>query len=1066
MSTAEPVSARAQVAPTGEQQEVIAKLGAGPVKVAAAAGSGKTTTMAWLYAAALAGQLGMDQIMAVTFTDRAAAELRRKVAAVLAEARLAVPGVGVADLEGAWIGTFHHLVRRLLSERAYLAGLPRDLELIDEVSAELLMRETVSDVRRRSVQPNSWLQLLPPDPGPRAVLALLEGVTQAVRRLRSTALDPDACERLSEQGYRVARALGDPASELAWHGAALRVTLAVWRDYERRLAARGATDFDGLLREGLLALQGSPRLRNWCRAQFRLVIVDEFQDTSALQEELILELTGPTQRSLFMVGDARQSIYAFRDAKPGIMAEAAGRTLPMFRNHRSREHILSAADRVIKQDPQFAADQAMEAYRAAESSLPVFIAEVETVAEEAELIAAALAGIHRQGIAYPDGTRQAVAWREMAVLAYTQGRLGPFLEEAMRRRDIPFQTATGGLLARPEVRDALALLRLTADGADDLACLRVLQSQVVRIPDAGLLALRTAGGHPRVPLAERLREHLERGAPGWERPWADRGHRMLQLIGELRLQAQSAPAAEVLSRGMEESGLLPAHQARADSGDPGGWRAVASLRELQRLAWAAAAPGRWLELAALLDRLVLMSDEAKTAEPPLQTDEDLVTLSTIHRAKGLEWEVVVLADCRPFHPRGPGRILWDRPAQQIICTDAGAGATAAYRRWKATPAAAVEREEHRRLVYVAMTRAKDLLLVTTSRKGKEGEFFELAEAAESGSPWVCQWPQFPGAERLTWTGEVGTPSLAGVSRSRSPQPPVSPSQLTHRWEELAGLRRRRRRGPGMPEQLSFTSIELLRQCPRMFWYQHLAHFPEPLAETASAGSPMEDAPRAAALQLGVVVHAALERLHTGAEAAPAATARVRSLVQELGDGLSPAQRSEAEAMLNTYLALPTAALPTVATEFAFTWSDWAGPGCPPLVGLIDRIARLPQGGLLLIDYKTNRSLGATEQVTYARQLQLYAAAVEAGVLGAPVAAPATALVMLRSGQLIPVESGAQERRQALEWAGWAAGRVAKGDYHATDGFPERPCRDCAFQARCPERRQDLAPDLVGHLEET
>jgi len=1059
---------RARQTLTPAQYEVVRELGQGPVKVVAAAGSGKTTTMAWLYAAALISTLPVGQIMAVTFTERAAAELRQKVLAVMIEAELAPPDATAEALDGAWIGTFHQLIRRLLGERAYLAGLPRDLELIDEVAAGMVMEEALTEVRRAGAGSSSWLQRLPPEPDPRTILTLPDGAARTVFRLRATELGPAECERESLAAYARWEELGDSPQDLAWHRTSLALTTTIWQGYERRLAQRGALDFDGLLREGLLALRRSPRLLTWCQTNFRLVIVDEYQDTSALQESLVHELTGPDHRSLFMVGDARQSIYAFRDAKPGIMTEAVGRQFGLFRNHRSRVSILAAADEVIKADPNFAADEPMEAARGSESPLPVWVAEVEDPAHEAEAIAAALDQIHHAGITYPDGSHDEVLWREMAVLAYTHGRIGAPLEEALRRRGIPFQTATGGLLDRPEVRDVLAFLRLVADERDDLACLRALQCQVSRIPDRALATLRAQPGQRDSSLVQRLRDHLERGAPSWERSWAERAGRVLSVVGTLREAARTAPAGELLARTLAVSGLLQLQQARVRAGDPVGRRALASLRELQRVAWAAESPARWLSLGGLLARLERMQEEAKTAEPPAQTDEDLVTLSTIHRAKGLEWRVVVLADCRPFHARAQDAVSWVREERAVMCSRVGGTHTAAYKRWGASPAAAVDREERRRLVYVAMTRARDLLLVTTTRPGKDGEFVQLAEAAAGPYAWAQEWPRFGELAGLPWATPGATSDRSIHVDPIASARQVSVPRLLQRWAEIEQMWAAAQRRPPQPEQLSFTAIEVLQHCPRQYWYQYLAHYPssdQPSWSVTDAGSASAAAGREQALALGVAVHQVLERWHADSPERAATISEALAALAPVAGALGSEQRQAAEVMLRAYVAGPAAALPTVATEFAFSWSDWAGPRCPPLVGVIDRIARLPSGGLLIIDYKTNLSLSAADLADYSRQLQLYAAAVAAGVMGAPLPAPETALAMLRSGELIMVPSGPPEREAALSWAMAAVRRVEAGDYRAVEGYPDRPCADCPFVERCPERRAGSAPALVGKAEE-
>ncbi|MGA7087008.1 MAG: ATP-dependent DNA helicase [Candidatus Dormiibacterota bacterium] len=1054
---------------TSAQFRVVSELGRGPVKVVAGAGSGKTTTMAYLYAAAVAGGMPVSRIMAVTFTDRAAVELKEKILTALAAARL-LPEPAVGDpLEGAWVGTFHQLVRRMLADHAYLAGLPRDLELIDEVVAGMVMEETLTAVRQQAAA-SPWMRELPPRPHPRTLLGLLDGATATVRGVRSTDLLPGECERESLAAYDSFTARGDPAEEIAWHRAGLRLTTSIWRDYEHRLAERQALDFDGLLREGLLALRRSPALLSWCRTNFQLVIVDEYQDTSALQESLILELTGPQQRSLFMVGDARQSIYAFRDAKPGIMTDANGRAFGLFRNHRSREPILEAADHVIRADPQFADDEAMEAARADDSPLPVWVAVVDDPAREAEAIAEAIDLLHRDGITYPDGSQQNLRWGDLAVLAFTLSRLGQPLEEALRRRSIPFQTVSGGLLARPEVKDVLALLRLAADDRDDLACLRVLQSPVGQIPDQALLDLRTRYGQRGASLAARVRQHLEDQGDTWDPSWSDRAHRLLALVGELRLAARTAAASQVLATALSRSGLLQLQRARVRSGDPLGRRALDALSELQRVVWAAESATRWLTLGDLLTRLDAMRDEATTAEPSPQSDEDLVTISTIHRAKGLEWSGVVLADCRPYHAKGLASVIWDREARAVVCTRVAGDPTAAFQRWSDSPAKAVDREEHRRLIYVAMTRARDLLLVTTTRGGEEGEFFELAAAAAGPADWAREWLDFGSQVSLPWAAATVSARVGAALGPTTPERRVSIPRLAQRWQEIERLRASTAVGPLRPDQLSFTGIDILNRCPRQYWYRYLARYP---AYQGSENSLIDDARVESeglggeeARQLGIAVHQVLERLHADQLQRAATPDEASRALEAAATRLTAQQRALAEDMVARYIAGPTAALPTVAIELRFSWRDWAGPGCPTLTGAIDRVAQLPSGQLLIIDYKTNLSLAPEDLASYSRQLQLYSAAVMAGVMGVPVRAPATALAMLRSGDLIEIASGESERRQALSWAVQAARRLELGDYRSVEGFPERPCGNCPFVERCPERRPGIRAGLAGQFEQS
>ncbi|MHB1527061.1 MAG: ATP-dependent helicase [Candidatus Dormibacteria bacterium] len=1062
---------------TSAQKEVVEQRGRGPVKVAAAAGSGKTKTMAALYALRVGEGVHPSRIMAVTFTDRAAVELRQRIVATLEGAGISAPGGPDSPLEGAWIGTFHQLARRLLGEQPYLAELPGDLSLVDEVEAQVLLGEAAEFVRGQFAAGQGVGRWLPERPDLRAMLGLIDGGAAAVTKLRSTDLDGSTCRMLTLEALRRFETAGDPPLQLAWHRCALEVTVAIWEELERRLAAQRALDFDGLLRQALAALRDSPRLAAWCHSNFQLIIVDEYQDTSTVQNALLEQLVGGRREKLFVVGDARQSIFAFRDAKPGIMTQAAGRAYSLFLNHRSLAPILAAADHVIRGDPQFAKDQAMEVGRARGQPQPVLLGLAPTVEAEAEGIAQALEMLRRGGITHPDGTRQEVEYGDMAVLAYTFNRLGPALEEALRRRRIPFQTATGGLLDRPEVKDALALLRLLNDDADDQAWVRVLQSPWVRVSDRDLLALVGDAKRPGAALGERVRTGLEAGGAGLHPGLRPRLERLLKVTDELRALALVRPAAEVLSAALDQSGLLAYQEARSLAGDPDGQRSLAALRDLQRIALQAQAAGRWLGLGRLLERIASISDASGRAEPAPRGPQQVVTLSTIHRAKGLEWPVVVLGDCRPHHERARPVVLWDRAEAAIVMSRVGDDETGAGARWKRSAEAAVAREEHRRLVYVAMTRACDLLLVTTTRPGVKGagaeldqvldhlwqgaspksEFAELVAALAAREPWVSALPGFPEAVELPWATAPAV-SLPGVPdggvRAVGPDPVV----LEQRWRALSARPRPMPSGRfDRAQQLSFSALQTMARCPRQFWFRHVANFqaldPDASVADEETEDPAVSSPRgrSGALEMGTMVHRILEDAHRQSRDLGPRVADLETLLAPHRHTLGPEQAAEVELMLRGYASLAVAGLPTVAVELAFSWREWAGADLPPLVGAIDRVARLPSGELLVIDYKTNVRVTKAELVDYAHQLRLYVAALQAGLLGEPVAARA-AILMLRSGELQEVDCAHEAMQLSLAWARNQAKLTNSAATMSGLDNPDRPCQGCQFEGFCPERR--------------
>lgn len=1053
---------------TPEQRLIVEELGRGPVKVAAAAGSGKTTTMATLYSLAVVDGTPPPRILAVTFTDRAATELRDRITTTLQEAGATAAGPFDQALQGAWIGTFHHVARRLLSEMPYQAVVPRELRTLDEVEARQELDAAAAVVRDALATDPALRDLQEFDLPPRTLLDLREGVTDAVTRLRSTDLTPKECQSQSESAYRRFLELGDEEAEIVWHRLSLEMTLAVWERYEERLRVQRSLDFDGLLRMALQSLRGSPQLTAWCRENFRLVIVDEFQDTSQVQAALLQQLVGDDARKLFVVGDSRQSIFAFRDAQPGTMAAFPGRSFRLVRNHRSLEPILTAADHVIRADAQFAQDDRMTVVRPDQPSPPVLLGVAASPEEEAEGIAAFIEAVHGQGLPAEEETRP-VGYGDFAVLARTFSRLGGPLEDALRRHGIPFRTATGGLLERLEVKDGLALLRVVADEEDDQAWVRVLQSAWVRVSDEQMAVLAQVQEAPGRSLASRARAAVARGI--LQPTVSSRVEEILALVAELSDLASHRPAAEVVQEAFLKSQLLPYHRARQLAGADQGERSMAAIRDLQRLALTASSSGHWLSLAEFLARVETMAKLKGRAEPPPQDDRPLVTISTIHRAKGLEWPVVILADCRPHHPRGRPSVVWDRQQQAVLMPRLARRDTAAGARWKGSRDSQVPSEEHRRLVYVGMTRAKDLLLVTTTRTGMrtttsvmeellaaaregdpgKGEYAELVRVAAAGDQgWVGVLAGFPDAVSLPWGGRTAgrpaeSPGLTGG--------PLADGLPLAGWLAQEGTESPRSAEP-KPGRLSFSALQVLESCPRQFWFRHVVRMQDPLGAAGPDETDTFSAARAreGAMEVGSLVHQVLEHSHRGSPAHAPSAQELEMWLRRLEPGMSSADIEEARTMLFNYAALPLADQPTLGVEVPFLWRGWAGPGLPDLGGLIDRIALGSEGRPVVVDYKSNRELSQAQFEIYSHQLRLYAMA-QAAMQSQPTPGVEAAIVMLRTGTVLPVDCGDQAMAGTMRWASELAQRsVADRDLSGLD-HPARPCASCAYAPICPDRRR-------------
>src|SRR5712691_8512452 len=295
-------------------------------------------------------------------------------------------------------------------------------------------------------------------------------------RFRQRALElqvpsPRARERGAENGP-------DPA--LA-EREAIEVLHTVYRAYEDALHEQGLRDFDDLLLEVIDALERVPEFRRRCRERFRYLVVDEFQDTNRIQLDFIRLAASEGFGNVTVVGDAKQSIYGWRDAEiDNIRTRFPGARLPLTHNRRSYQGILDCATDFIRRDADFAAEPELVATRGAGGGAPVSVLMAPDSRTEARSVAEAIRRLHVGGRAF----------REIAVLSHSVRILPREFEDELRRQGIPYLTSGGsGFFDRQEIKDVLAVLRPTENPMDDGALVRILQGPIVRLDDRALYRL-------------------------------------------------------------------------------------------------------------------------------------------------------------------------------------------------------------------------------------------------------------------------------------------------------------------------------------------------------------------------------------------------------------------------------------------------------------------------------------------------------------------------------------------------------------------------------------------------
>jgi len=573
------------------QQDAAVRHPGGPLLVLAGAGSGKTRVLTARIAHLIRERgVAPSRIFAVTFTNKAAGEMRARVAALLG-----------ADPRGLWIGTFHSLSARLLRREAALLGFGPNFTIYDQDDSESFIKRLLEQ-RGHSPKANP----------PRAIHAIISGAKNRMV--------------LPEE-------LGASAD-----GPLERVAAEIYAGLGPALRQANAMDFDDLLLFPLTLFAEHPeRLAYWQR-RFDHVLVDEFQDTNAAQYRLVKQLA-MEHRNLCVVGDDDQAIYGWRGADVRHMLsfqqDFPGTTLiKLEQNYRSTQVILDAANGIIAENARRLGKTLFTAKQGGE---PVTLLTAADERDEAEWLAGELSRRAADGD---------MAYEGMAILYRTNAQSRP-LEEAFRFRGIPYRLVGAvSFYERREVKDVLAYLRLIANPADDEAFARIVNVPRRGIGDASFTPLVRAATQWGKPLLETARaaERIPDLRPNVRAALTG----VAALIDDLRARHGQADPATALEQVVAAVGYA---QYLADEG-PEGVERLENVQELiaGAAAWAETAEDDGDEAGeggvatgpTLIERYLTQAALVASADQSTG-DPTGVTLMTVHMAKGLEWPVVTLA---------------------------------------------------------------------------------------------------------------------------------------------------------------------------------------------------------------------------------------------------------------------------------------------------------------------------------------------------------------------------------------------------------------------------------------
>jgi len=1004
------------------EQQVAAVEASGEVFVSAGAGTGKTAVLVERFVRAVCDRgLDVDSILVITYTRRAAGELRTRIRHALTERGR--PDLA-RELDGAWISTIHGFCNRLLKAYPFAAGLDPRFRELDESQGAVLRSEAFEQALAEfcAEGEDDRLRLLATY-GAGGLRRMLTGVYETLRsagrelRLdiggrpelaeraeelrdaaRALAADQDATDtqrgnaqqllallerdtrpdRLMElSGFRASgeRAASYEEARRSVEQAALDEAAARDRDllqellerfaaaYAEAKARESALDFEDLQLAARDLLRDNPSIRERESLRFRSIMVDEFQDTNRLQCDLVDLLRGPGAE-LFFVGDEYQSIYGFRHADVGVFRERRAQSaqlLPLTLNYRSRPEVLAAVNELFG---SHFGDEFQELHAAAEFPDPVF-------GHPVELLVTDKASYKDTGVHWRRAEARAVARRvrELVdggvatpgeiVLLFAAGTDAEWYEDELRKAGLPTYRATGkGYFGQQQVADLLAYLRLLHNRYDDRALVTVLASPFVGLSNDGLALLRRAAS--KRPLFAGLERTLPPGL-------AERDERLLlafrQRFDRLASALPRLSLERLCERVVSEHDYDLAVLAQWD-----GRRRYANMRKLARLA-RSYEELRGPDVEGFV-RFVAEQEAVGARELEAVAEEegaDAVRLLTIHAAKGLEFEVVIVADAgRDKAPPSADEILalsdgrfGFRVADPVTTKRRGAFDYEAVKDARADE----ERAEKLRLYYVAMTRAKERLIVAGS--------IDREKAADASTPigWVLD--RLGVGDELSANGGAPVEIERGEARlvvrvdrhnevdwrepeaAAAAEPETGQLALFAAPEDVAAAAAAPELPPLAPppdpplhrvRRLSFTALSTFEQCSYKYFALRVAGMSERRAERRADG---EGEGGLRATEIGDAAHRLLEQVDLGAPSVPDLE-QVRDWYPAVTDDELERIRAFVASYCESEIAARVAALPGVEKERHFTFEHDG----VLLHGYLDAL-HLDGKRALVLDYKTN-----------------------------------------------------------------------------------------------------------------
>jgi len=993
--------------PLNAEQRAAVEHGNGPLLVVAGAGTGKTRVITERIRTLLETnpQLSGENILGLTFTDKAAWEMKSRVVRAAGE-----------RAEGVWLSTFH----AFCVDKILRAANP-DMQPLDEIDHQILMRRNIAEldlvIFRRLAEPAEFLrdfqaffsrcqdELVTPQD--------YQGYVEGLRRAheaRKASLEPDA-QAIAEE--EIAR-----QEELA----------RVYHVSERLLRERNLCTFGAQLMQAVELLLTDEGLLGGLRDQYRYILVDEFQDTNIAQLELLWLLAGD-RRNIFAVGDDDQAIYRFRgasfgsftiflkrfcavtDARAGAAASAKHFLVSLSQNYRSTQRILRVAGEIIAHNERSPLLPAKQLNTENPDGEKIRVVEFATPEEEAYWVAGEIERLHEAG----------APWRSFAVL-YRKHNHRAQLLDALRRKRIPFVIRKFSILSSTIVRDLLAWLRLIAVPADNVACARVLAAPYWRLEPRDLVRLAERAGKNR---RRAIWEEVEEAQKGSQTEMFTNGAssrltELVEMMKRLRASSWRKSASQLFDELIAELQLtlLPSEADRQYVERLGQF-----VRDWER-------KHEDTRLRDFIEYLGFFNELEGDIQLEEEIADDAVQLMTVHSAKGLEYpHVFILRLAKGDFPSGARRPKFEFPPELMK---------------EEQPKGDFQIQEERRLFYVALTRAEKRLTLST-----------IVNQRKKPSPFLDDFLMNPKIQKFDTAQSSPTVEVPESEEIAAAEPISEPqgqlfgptSEHTRAYSRVALWAKAYR--PPLPEplQLSVSSINAYESCPMKYLFQ--------------AAWRLRGRPRAQTT-FGSVMHTTIKEFvgqvrergctNVTCEEVFAIYEREWSSAGFPDDyqeqEYRKAGREQLEAFHRSYVAAPCDVLHQEKT-FELPLEENV-----LVTGRMDQINRIADDEIEIIDYKTGRPRDQ-KQASNDLQLSVYALAARDVLELEP---ERLIFYNLMNNQAVATTRDEKSLKAVKQRIAEVADNIRAGEFSPRPTFS---CGTCDYKTICPAHEQLVSIEPVG-----